>query len=277
MFVNQGGSRFFNEGTWVQPKSLQIMQNTDDGIAYTLFDSNWQRDLLDSLPHGGGMFWDSFRYLGTSSYEDTISYYENSLQECLEMGTAFQADSIEELAEQIGAPADVLKASVERYNELCAAGEDTDFNKDAQFLYQVAEPPFYSTKVGACLLTSVGGVKVDRNLQCLDGENQPIEGPFSYTHLDVYKRQGQADEGRFPTGILDRHGARHRRYGRACSARFHEYRCRNVREFPRREPVGCDRLLGGLYRSRSDIAVQGQEKRRRAHVEGALEGRDRPP
>ena len=179
MFVNQGGSRFFNEGTWVQPKSLQIMQNTDDGIAYTIFDSNWQRDLLDSLPHGGGMFWDSFRYLGTSSYEDTISYYENSLQECLEMGTAFQADSIEELAEQIGAPADVLKASVERYNELCAAGEDTDFNKDAQFLYQVAEPPFYSTKVGACLLTIVGGVKVDRNLQCLDGENQPIEGLYA--------------------------------------------------------------------------------------------------
>lgn len=179
LFVNQEGQRFFNEGTWVQPKSLQIMQNTKDGIAYAVFDSSWQTDLLDSLPHGGGMFWDSFRYKGTSSYEDTITYYEESLQECIEMGTAFQADTIEELAEQIGAPAEDMKATIDRYNELCTAGEDVDFNKNAQFLYPVQQPPYYSTKVGACLLAIVGGVKVNRSLQCLTPEGEPLEGLYA--------------------------------------------------------------------------------------------------
>lgn len=179
MFVNQEGERFFNEGTWVQPKSLQIMQNTKDGVAYTVFDSNWREDLLDSLPHGGGMFWDSFRYKGSSTYEDTITYYEASLEECIEMGTAFVANSIEELAEQIGAPVDVMVESVARYNGICETGEDTDFNKDAQFLYPIQQPPYYSTKVGACLLTIVGGVQVNRDLQCLDGEGNPIEGLYA--------------------------------------------------------------------------------------------------
>lgn len=179
LFVNQQGKRFFNEGTWVQPKSLQIMMNTEEGIAYTIFDSSWKRDLMASFPYGGGMFWDSFRYVGSSSYEDTITYYENSLEECYELGSAFKADTLDELAEMIGAPADELKATVERYNSLCEAGEDTDFCKNPNLLFPVMEPPFYSTKVGACLLTIVGGIKVNADLQALDSNAQPIEGLYA--------------------------------------------------------------------------------------------------
>ena len=41
----------------------------------------------------------------------------------------FRADSIEELAEQIQVPADALKATVEKYNDDCAGGYDSLFNK----------------------------------------------------------------------------------------------------------------------------------------------------
>ena len=56
------------------------------------------------------------------------------MEEAISLGIAYKADSIEELAEKIGVPADTLTATVARYNELCAAGVDEDFGKDAQYL-----------------------------------------------------------------------------------------------------------------------------------------------
>ena len=79
LYVNEKGERFFNEGTWVQPRSLQIMRNTADDCAYSIFDSSWGEDLMDSLPEGGGMFWDMFRYKGESDYQTTVDYYAQSL------------------------------------------------------------------------------------------------------------------------------------------------------------------------------------------------------
>ena len=40
-----------------------------------------------------------------------------------------RADTLEELAELIEVDPAELKATVERYNKLCKAGEDTDFFK----------------------------------------------------------------------------------------------------------------------------------------------------
>ncbi len=178
LYVNEKGERFFNEGTWVQPRSLQIMQNTADDCAYSIFDSSWEDDLLDSLPYGGGMFWDMFRYKGESTYQDTVDYYRQSLVDN-EGSTYFKADTIEGLAEKIGVPADALKATVERYNELCEQGTDTDFCKNPRFLYPIDEPPFYASKVGAVLLAVVGGGLVNTDLQCIRKDGSPIPGLYA--------------------------------------------------------------------------------------------------
>ena len=44
----------------------------------------------------------------------------------IEENEHYEADSIAELAEMIGLDPDTLTATVERYNELCSAGADTD-------------------------------------------------------------------------------------------------------------------------------------------------------
>lgn len=178
LYVNEKGERFFNEGTWVQARSLQIMQNTANDMAWSIFDSSWKEDLIDSLPYGGGMFWDMFRYKGESDYQTTADYYEQSLIDN-EDSTYFKADTIEELAEKIDVPADALKATIERYNELCAEGTDVDFNKNPQFLYPIDEPPFYAAKVGAVLLEVVGGAKINTDFACLTEEGTPIPGLYA--------------------------------------------------------------------------------------------------
>ena len=42
-----------------------------------------------------------------------------------------------------------LKATVERYNKLCKAGEDTDFFKENHFLFPIEQGPFTAWHGGA--------------------------------------------------------------------------------------------------------------------------------
>ena len=63
------------------------------------------------------------------------------IESYVEQGLIFKADTIEELAEKLGIPADNLKATVERYNELCAKGVDEDFGKEAYRMRPVAAAP----------------------------------------------------------------------------------------------------------------------------------------
>jgi succinate dehydrogenase/fumarate reductase flavoprotein subunit len=176
--VNEKGERFFNEGTWVQARSLQIMQNTADDCAWSIFDNSWPEDLKASLPYGGGMFWDMFRYKGESDYQTTVDYYANSLVE--DDGYTYEtADTLEELAEKIGVPTEQFLATVERYNELCKEGVDTDFCKNPALLYPIDEPPFHASKVGAVLLAVVGGATINTDFQCLTPDGDPIPGLYA--------------------------------------------------------------------------------------------------
>ena len=178
LYVNEKGERFFNEGTWVQARSLQIMQNTADDCAWSIFDSSWPEDLMASFPYGGGMFWDMFRYKGESDYQTTIDYYTQSLIDA-DGSTYETADTLEELAEKIGVPADKLVETVNHYNEICASGVDTDFCKRPELLFPCDTPPFHASKVGAVLLVVCGGAVIDANFQCLDVDGNPIPGLYA--------------------------------------------------------------------------------------------------
>ena len=177
LFVNDNGERFMCEDTWVQGKSLAINRQPN-GEAWSIFDANWQTDLVNGLPYGGGMFWDSFRPYG-SDLELAPQYFETQIPAYIEAGNAYQADTLDELAEKIGCDADTFKATVERYNGMCEAGEDTDYYKKPVFLTPVKEGPFYALKVGPALLAIPGGLRTNVDFQCLDAEGQPIEGLYA--------------------------------------------------------------------------------------------------
>lgn len=104
------------------------------------------------------------------------------------MGNTVKADQHRGLAALIGAPADVLQETIDRYNELVTKGADDDFHKPADFLYPVVKAPFYAAKVGVALLAVVGGLSVNTDLQVLDDEKKPIEGLYATgnTSGDLY-------------------------------------------------------------------------------------------
>jgi len=177
LFVNAEGNRFMCEDTWVQGKSIAINRQPG-GYAWSVFDANWPTDLVNGLPYGGGMFWDSFRAYG-SDVQEAADYFQNQIPLYIEQGMAFSADTLEELAEKIGCAPETLVATVDRYNGMCEAGEDTDYYKKPVFLTPVKEGPFYALKVGPALLAITGGLKVNVDFQCLDAAGAPIEGLYA--------------------------------------------------------------------------------------------------
>lgn len=186
-FVNTNGKRFCNEGTWVQGKSMNVM-NQPGNIAYSIFDSNWGEYNRKSLENGvgGGMFWDSMggRIGDAPTAEDMVA----TVQSDITAGNTVVADTLEELADMIGVDKDTFLATIARYNEQVAAGKDTDFHKPVDFLFPVEEGPFYAAKVGVALLAIVGGLSVNTDLQVLNADNEPIEGLYATgnTSGDIY-------------------------------------------------------------------------------------------
>ncbi|MAU08392.1 MAG: FAD-binding dehydrogenase [Anaerolineaceae bacterium] len=177
LFVNQRGQRFMNEDSWVQAKSLQTLNQPDNPWAYSIFDANWPEYVPQTVGIGGGMFWDSFRAYGT---EWTPDGDRATIEGYIEDGDwGWKADTLEELAEKIGVPADEFVATVERYNALVEEGQDTDYGKRAELLFPIDEPPYYALKFGGALLTVVGGLDIDTQMRVLDADQNVVPGLYA--------------------------------------------------------------------------------------------------
>ena len=97
----------------------------------------------------------------------------------VEKMSQFKADSLEELAEQMGVPADSFTATIERYNELYDKGVDEDFGKRADRMAPVRKAPFYATAITPPKFrNTVGGVMSDEHVHALDANNMPISGLY---------------------------------------------------------------------------------------------------
>ncbi|WP_095012653.1 FAD-dependent oxidoreductase [Tsuneonella mangrovi] len=105
-----------------------------------------------------------------------------------------EAASLAELAAKIGVPVVALSATVARFNEYAAKGEDPDFARGtsaydhfygdrsregtATTLGVVDQAPFYAVEVHMGLLGTNGGPRTDGEARILDHAGQPIPGLF---------------------------------------------------------------------------------------------------
>jgi hypothetical protein len=110
--------------------------------------------------------------------------------EYVSAGLWLQADSVAELANQIGVPADNLVATVHRFNELAQRGDDEDFGRgresfDRAFtgggspLVPIDTPPYRAAAFGVSDLGTKGGLRTDVDARVLDIDDRPIAGLYA--------------------------------------------------------------------------------------------------
>lgn len=180
-------------------------------------------------PDGGVAMW------ATAAFESQIhafAFFDNYVatellgQECMDflMGandynTKFTGETVEEIAEAMGVPADKLQATIDRYNEMVAEGKDSDFGKREDALLPIGDGPYYATYMCSTPTASFGGVRINRNMQAADIEWKPIPGlyvvgvdsfPF-YTQIYYYQLPGSAVAFELHSGLVAaRHAAANR-------------------------------------------------------------------
>ncbi|WP_350291560.1 FAD-dependent oxidoreductase [uncultured Croceitalea sp.] len=88
------------------------------------------------------------------------------------------ADTIEGLADATGLPKDNLKQTIAEYNTMIDLKKDSNFGR-TYLEDPIKTAPFYALKVHASVLVTFGGIKVNKDLQVLDADEQPMPGIYA--------------------------------------------------------------------------------------------------
>lgn len=162
LFVNLNGERFSNEDVnYGQLYAQDMLQ--PEYIHYQVFDSDYP---------------DYYANMGHGMMRDEPSPDYSGIAVGIENGDVLSADTIEELADKMGVPADALSATVERYNELAEKGVDEDFGKNPDYLHPIVTAPFLAIKRRPGVLCTLNGVITNPDMQALDNDGNVIEGLY---------------------------------------------------------------------------------------------------
>jgi fumarate reductase flavoprotein subunit len=117
---------------------------------------------------------------GAFYHKDPIEGLQKDLDGYLENEAefVFSAESIQELANLLGIAPEILQATVDEYNAMCQAGEDTVFFKDPSLLRAVKTPPYYAVKETGSFIGTTGGVRVDERFRVISSEATVIPGLY---------------------------------------------------------------------------------------------------
>jgi 3-oxosteroid 1-dehydrogenase len=130
-----------------------------------------------------------------SRYAPGTNPFERGMPDAaIESGGVRRADTLPELARQIGVDPDALVRSVERFNRYAARGLDPDFGR-GQSAYNDAlgdpghrpnrslgpldRAPYYATEIYPSDVGTCGGLVTDEHGRVLDQSDQPIAGLYA--------------------------------------------------------------------------------------------------
>lgn len=168
--VNSKGKRFMNEslcGTYATNQYKHVFGKTVYEIwdtAYATAGDPWPKRKTGYLTP-------------LMTPEEVIEDWETKVAD----GTYYKADTLEELIEQMGLPAETLE-EIEKYNGYAQAGEDLEFFKRPEFLHTISEPPFYGAVADPSkptFLCLMGGLRTDLDMRVCDADDNPIPGLYN--------------------------------------------------------------------------------------------------
>ena len=178
MWVNEIGQRICDEDSGKENWMALMIPSLVHKYVYSIFDQK---------------AWEATLYGGSSAYARTARWQyddETSLAQFNERfdtnpyNDCVKADTIEELVEKAAAQfeemdADILKASIDRYNMFCQNGKDEDFGKDAVNLSELSTPPYYMIYMPQSIMSTYGMLATSRKFEVVDDRRNPIPGLYA--------------------------------------------------------------------------------------------------
>ena len=154
-----------------------VILNHPKGRAFFLLSANaLEEAIAQTRGNGAGDDHDPFGTPALPPLEEIDDWFTQELAK----GTRNlgRADTIEELALQIGLDPAALSATLTDYNASCASGCDWSYYKDPANLTPLTRPPFYA--IGAQLATdgAFGGVRVDPKMQAYRPDGSVVDGLY---------------------------------------------------------------------------------------------------
>ena len=179
ILVDSAGQRFVNEAAPYTDIVYAMYANQREGVSsvpcWMVFDA----DFRHKYPCGALL--PGYAMPDRRLPENLRSYFH-------------KADSLVELAGQIGIDAAGLLRTVERFNPMAQAGDDLDFHKGASLfdryygdphvqpnpcLAPLRKAPFYAVRIDAGDIGTKGGLRTDVNAQVLNESGQAIPGLYA--------------------------------------------------------------------------------------------------
>lgn len=145
LYVNLNGERFVNE-TIDYPIFYEELIKQPEQLSFLIFDANTYVDTLDKA---------------------------------VEKGVAYKSETLAELAESMGVDPTTFESTVENYNAMIAAGEDTVFGKDLTDHKPIDSPAYYALVVEPAILGTMSGIKTNLDAEVLNGDDEPIKGLYA--------------------------------------------------------------------------------------------------
>ena len=122
----------------------------------------------------GGVVYD----INDSSIVKPLNSFNEDVETLVSIGRIYKADSLADLAKQLGMPADKLEATVAEFNKMVEAKKDPKFGRKL-FDRPIVKPPFYSTPRAPSIHHTMGGLQISTNAQVLDKNGKPIPGLYA--------------------------------------------------------------------------------------------------
>jgi fumarate reductase flavoprotein subunit len=175
LWVTPRGERFCDETVafWDTHVGNANAKYAREGYTWNLMDDSVLREMIDrGIDNNVGVdFMPGYRPVNV--FKEFEAAFERGSTEVV------AADSVEELAGKMGADPSLLKATVDDYNDCCAAGHDRLFAKEPRFLRPLIGPRYYAVKGRTVFLGTMGGIKVNGRMEAVDKEDVPIPGLYA--------------------------------------------------------------------------------------------------
>lgn len=155
VFINKEGTRFVNEYAERDVLASAALKQTD-GLFYIICDQNTAGNPQPGAKNGWG----------------------DVIDDLVKTKSIYRADTLEELAVQMGIPADVLVAEIKEYNTFIDNQKDPEFGK-TNFGPKIEVAPFYATPRSPSLHHTMGGLQINEEAQVLDKNGAVIPGFYA--------------------------------------------------------------------------------------------------